>query len=107
MLSAEHGADRRIASAEALGDTDDIGRHALLLAGEERAGAPHTAHHLVEDEQHTMAVADLADAAEVARRGRGAAQRSPCDRLCDKGHHLAWPGGEDHGLQLVGGATAV
>jgi hypothetical protein len=40
----------------------DVGRDAFLLAGVQRAAAAHAAHHLVEDQQHAVAVADLADA---------------------------------------------
>ena len=39
----------------------EIGRDALLLAGVQRAGAAHAAHHLVENEQHAVAVADRPD----------------------------------------------
>jgi hypothetical protein len=40
------------------------GDHALLLAGVQRAGAAHAAHHLVEDQQHAVAIAHLAHAAK-------------------------------------------
>src|SRR3546814_7500188 len=54
-------ANRLIAAAQALGDGHEIGRDAVLRAGMQRAGAPHAAHHLVEDQQHAVLVADGAD----------------------------------------------
>src|SRR3546814_13736554 len=44
----------------------------LLFAGVQRAGPAHAAHHLVEDEENPVAVADLPGAPEIAgnRRGR-------------------------------------
>ena len=59
----QHRADRLVAAAQALGDGHQVGHHAFLLAGVQRAGAAHAAHHLVEDQQHAVAVADLAHAA--------------------------------------------
>ena len=57
----QHRADRLVAAAEPLGDRHQVGRDAFLLAGVQRAGAAHAAHHLVEDEEDAVAVADFAD----------------------------------------------
>ena len=54
------------AAAQALGHGDQVGHHTFLLAGMQGAGAAHAAHHLVEDQQHAVAVADLAHRLEVA-----------------------------------------
>ena len=51
------------------------GHDAFLLAGVQRAGAAHAAHHLVQDQQHAVAIADLANGREVARAARVVA---PC-----------------------------
>ena len=59
----EHRADRLVAAAEALGDRQQVGHDAFLLAGVQRAGAAHAAHHLVEDQQDAVAVAQFAHAA--------------------------------------------
>ncbi len=64
-LRQHDGADRLIAAAKALGDGHEIGRHPLLLAGVQRAGAAHAAHHFVENEQHAVAIADRPDALEI------------------------------------------
>ena len=79
--------DRLIARAEALGDRHDVRPHAVLLAGEQRAGAAHAAHHLIEDQQHAVAVADLADRLEIARHRRHRAERRADHRLGDEGDH--------------------
>ena len=55
----QDAADRLVAGAEPLGDDLDVGRHALLFPGMQRAGTAHAAHHLVEDQQRAMPVADL------------------------------------------------
>ena len=59
----QHGADRLITGTEPLRHAHDVGNDALVLEGEAGAAAAHAAHHLVEDEEHAVAVANLADAA--------------------------------------------
>ena len=86
-LAEQHGADRLVAAAQSLGDGHEVGRDAFLLAGMQRAGAAHAAHHLVEDQQHAVAIADLADALEVAFGRRHRARRRADHRLGDEGHH--------------------
>ncbi len=83
----QHGADRLIAGTEPLRHADDVGNDALVLEGEARAAAAHAAHHLVEDEEHAVAVANLANALEVAGHGRHGAERRADDRLGDERHH--------------------
>ncbi len=93
-----------IAAAEALGDRPSrSGADALLLAGMQRAGAAHAAHHLVEDQQHAMAVADLADALEIARR-RAATTPSvaPTTVSATKAMTVSAPSRQDLGVQFVG-----
>ena len=100
-LRHQHGADRREAAAEALGDGHQVGRDALLLAGVQRAGAAHAAHHLVEDQQDAVTVADLAHALEIAGHGGGGAERRADDRLGDEGGDGAPAQLDDLGLQLA------
>ncbi len=103
----EHGADRREAAAQALGDRHQVRRDALLLAGVQGARAAHAAHHLVEDQQDAVPVADLADALEVAVDRRDGARRGAADRLGDEGDHCLGPQLLDLGLELPGEALAV
>jgi hypothetical protein len=51
----------------------------------QRARAAHTAHHLVENEQHAVAVADIAHAPKITRHRGDRAQGGADDRLGDKG----------------------
>jgi hypothetical protein len=52
------------------------------------AGAAHAAHHLIEYEQHTVPIADLAHALEIARDRGNRAQRGADNRLGDKGDDI-------------------
>ena len=66
----QNPADRLVAAAETLGDDLDVRRDALLLPGVHRAGAAHAAHHLIQDQQRAMPVANLPHALEIARASR-------------------------------------
>jgi hypothetical protein len=77
------------------------------LAGEQRAGPAHAAHHLVEDQQHAVAVADLADAPEIARRRRHRAGGGADYRLGDESHHGLGPQPQNLVLQRLSGPLAV
>ena len=81
----QHGADRHVAAAQALGDRHQVRADAVLLAGVQRAGAAHAAHHFVEDQQDAVAVADLAHALEIAGHRRHRAQGGADDGLGDEG----------------------
>src|SRR6185503_13446361 len=80
----EHGADRLIAAAQALGDRLDVGCDAFLLPGVARAGAAHAAHHLVEEKERAVPITDFADGAKVSLRSRHAAGGRAHDRLGDE-----------------------
>ncbi|MNC34869.1 hypothetical protein D3C75_833260 [compost metagenome] len=67
FLAHQGRADRLIASTEPLGNGDQVRGNSLLLCGEQCAGAAHTTHDLVEDQQNAVAVANLANALEIAR----------------------------------------
>src|SRR5712672_4598192 len=66
ISACEHRADRLVAAAESLGDGLDVGRDAFLFPRVKRSRAAHAAHHLVQDEQGAVPVADLAHCSEVA-----------------------------------------
>ena len=104
-MGARHHADRgalgrkaranREAVAERLGDGHDIGRNVLPFMGEQFAGAPHPALHLVIDEQQAELVGDRPQPLEIAVGCRAhaafALDRLHEDRrrlLADRGPHL-------------------
>ena len=103
----EHRADRLVAAAETFCDRLDIGRDALLLPGVQRAGAAHAAHHLIEDQERAMAVADFAHGAEVTFRRRGTASRGADHGLGDEGRHRIGAEALEFGFQFRGQARAV
>src|SRR5205809_7393498 len=84
----KHGADRLVATAQSLGDRLDVGRDAFLLPGVARAGAAHAAHHLVEEDERAVPIADLADGTEISLRGRHAAGGRAHNRLGDERRHV-------------------
>lgn len=106
-LADQGRADRLIAGAQPLGDGHQVRRHALLLGGEQAAGAAHAAHHLVEDQEDAVAIADLAHALEIARHGGHRAERRADHRLGDEGHHVLRPQALDLALELLGQPLAV
>ncbi len=73
---------RRVGGGERLGDGDDVGQVAEAVAAEVVAEAAPGADHLVGDQQHVVAVADLADPLEVAV-GRDETATGVLDRLED------------------------
>ena len=79
-------ADRK-PSAQALGQRHDVRRHPGPLVGEQPAGTPHPALHLVQDQQEIVLVAQLAQLLEEARR-RGADAALALDRLDQNGGGL-------------------
>src|SRR5262249_30013624 len=85
LVLHHEGADRRVAAAEALRERHQIRAHPLLLAGVQRARAAHAAHHFVENEQHAVAVADVAHALKIPRHRGDRAQGGADDGLGDKG----------------------
>src|SRR5262249_48181682 len=78
----------RIAAAQSLRYCHQVGTCSFLLAGMQRAGAPHSAHHLVEDEQDVMPIADIADTLEIARHGRNGAYRRADHGLGNEGNNV-------------------
>ncbi len=104
----QQAADRRIAAAETLGHGEDVRRHVVLGAGIHVAGAAHAAHDLVEDQQHAVAVADFAQALEVA--GGPGVRRQDWRRVTGsamKAATFSGPELADRGIELVGYPDAI
>ena len=78
-----------------------------MLHGEPRARPAEARHHLIGDEQHVVAIADLADALKVAVGRRHATHGRADDRLGDEASHVLGPVPADHPLELVGAAQAA
>ena len=83
-VGGDHRPHRHVGRGERLGHRDDVGLVAVALAAEPVAEPAPGADHLVGDQQHVVAVADLAHALEVAvlrtgcsRRRSGPARGSP------------------------------
>ena len=101
MFGHHDGADRLIAGAQPLGEGQEIGHDFVLLAGKHGAGPAHAAHHLVEDQQDAVAVADLADPLEIARRRRHRAGGCAHHSFGDEGRDRVGAEFEDLVLELV------
>src|SRR5690606_16892576 len=72
LVAAKHRGNGLITTTQPFGQRQDIRRNALLLERMVSAGTANAAHDFVEDQDHTIAVADLAYLLEVARyRGDG------------------------------------
>ncbi len=107
FIGAQHGTDGLVSGAEPLGNTQNVWRNAVLLVSEQRSGTAHAAHHLVEDQQDTIGVADFPNALEISLNGR---HRSCCgtdDRFGDKGHHVFRSQPKDFRLQFAGDPLAI
>ena len=75
---------RCVSRGDALGARDDVGDVVVAWSAEPRTDATEPADHFVRDEQHAVAVADLAHLLPVARRGSEAPARV-LDRLEEDG----------------------
>jgi len=84
--SQQDSTNRLIASAQALGDDQQIGHHAVLFTGVQPARASHATHHFIQDQEHAVAIADLAHALKVIRDRRHRPCRSADDSLCHEGN---------------------
>ncbi len=89
---AERRGEREVAAGERLADAHHVGRHAGVLAGEQRApaGAPEAGRDLVQHEQQTVLVAQPAQQRDALRRVESHPPRPLHDGL------------DDHRGQLVG-----
>ena len=78
-----------------------------MLDREPATRASEPGHHLVGDEQHVVAVADVADALEVPWRRRDGAHGRPDDRFGDEARHVLGAVPADDALELVCAAQAA
>ncbi len=106
-MRKEHGPDRLIAAAQALGDRHQIRRDAILLAGMQRSRPAHAAHHFIENEEHAVAIANAAYQLEIIGHRRHRAQGCADDGLGHKGDDLIGAKFEDLVLQRLGGARRI
>ncbi len=106
-VADQHCADRRIAAAKPLRDGHQIGQDSFLLAGMQSAGTAHAAHHLVENEQDAVPVADLAHALEISGYRSHSAKRRAHDCFGNEGKNGFRAEFLDLGLKLLRQAFAV
>ena len=99
-LGGDHRPHRRVGGGQRLRRRDDVGLIVVALAAEPVAEPAPGADHLVGDQQHVVAVADLAHALEVAVLGRDAAA-CVLERLQDHGGDRLGALEEDLLLDLV------
>ena len=70
LLGEDRRAHRHVAARDRLGDRHHVRLHVEMLQREPLAGAPEARDHLIGDQQHLVAVADLAQPREVVGRRR-------------------------------------
>ena len=95
-----HRADRLITGTQTLGAYQQIWCDPVLFARVQGSGASHPAHHFIEDQQHPVAIADLANAVQVTFRRRDRAEGGANHRFSHKTDHRVWPNIEQRLLQL-------
>ena len=64
-LGHDHAAEGHVAGVHALGEAEQVGGHVPVVGREPRTGATEAHHHLVEDQQDPVLVAELAHAGQV------------------------------------------
>ena len=96
-----NAAERDVAAGNALGKLHDVGLDAVVLEPEPLARSSEARDHLVRNQQHVMAIADLADAGEVVRRRHDHAARA-LHRLGDEGGDRVRALAKNRGFELVG-----
>jgi hypothetical protein len=104
---ADHSTDRLVSGTEAFPERSDVRHDAVLLACQESARSARPAHHLIQDQQYSIFVADFANPPKVARNGRhGSGSRSD-DGLGDKSHDCIRTKALDLLLEIVGSPSAI
>src|SRR5690625_3639724 len=106
-IRGQHCPDGLIAGPQAFGDGDDVRHDAVLGTGKQMPGAAHAGHDLIEDEQHAIAVTDLADAFEIGGHRREDAGSGANNSFRHKGSYIFRAQGEDFALELVGQSLGV
>ena len=103
----EHGTDRLVAAAEAFRDRHQVGGDALLVDRVQRAGTAHPAHDLVEDQQDSVTIAEVANPSEVAGHRRHRAERRAGDGFGDERDDVVSAETRDLAVELVSKPHAV
>src|SRR5439155_23097255 len=85
-LRDDHAAQRHVARVDHLGETDQVGDHAPVIDGEPLTAPADPGHDLVADHHDPVAIAQVANAGQVAVRGHDDAVR-PDHRLQQNGRH--------------------
>jgi len=106
-LADQHGPNGCEAATQSPGDRHQIRRNCFLFAGMERPSATHTAHHLVQNQQHPVTIADLADGFEIAWHGRDGTERGAGDGFGDAGGNVLRAQLPNFGIELAGQALSV
>ena len=91
-----------IAATHRLTDCLNVGDDAFLLPGMQRTRATHAAHHLIQNKQCAVTIADFADGLEIARHGSDTACSGPHHRLCTKRNDFVGPKPLELILQFTG-----
>ena len=105
-LAGDCRAHREVAGGHRLGHRHDVGFDAEVLAREPGAGTSEAGDHLVDDQQHVVAVADLAHPREVACRRNLHAMRLH-DGLGDEGCDEFRPFALDVLFEKIGAIVAI
>ena len=100
-------ANRLVACTKPLGDGNHVGLDAIVIAGEQMAGPAHAAHHLVEDQQHIIFIADRPNALEIAIDRGHRAHCCPNHRLGDEGGNRFRAEFQNLVFQLIGDTLAI
>ena len=100
-LADQRCPDRLIARPQALCDRQQIRRHTVLFAGIQIPGATHSRHDLVKNQQHSVAVANSANLAEIFPHWRHGARGCAYHRFRDKSGHCIRAKFEDFLFQLI------
>ena len=101
-----HRAARDVRAVHALAHHQQVGDEAPVVAREHRPRAPEPGHHLVDDQQHAVRVADLAHQRPVALRRREVAADAE-QRLRQERRHRAGRLRLDRGGEGVGSGARV
>ena len=94
--------ERPVAGRGALRGDDDVRPDAPVVEAEPGPGPPEAGHHLVGDQEHAVAPADLGDPRPVVIRWDGGRQCRADDRLGDECRDAGRLFRQDRPLQLVG-----
>jgi hypothetical protein len=100
-------AEGDVAAGDPLGELDDVRLPPPVLQPEPAPGASEAGDHVVADEEHVVAVADLPDPAEVALRRDDHPSAPSLHRLGDEGGHGLRALSEDGLLEQVCGGLAL